>query len=56
MGAVVAAGLTGEHQRRQQDLRYTEADDQHLKHPRSEFAQPGSRHILVASITHPDGA
>jgi hypothetical protein len=31
MGGVVAAALTGEDQRRQQDLRYAQADDQHLR-------------------------
>jgi hypothetical protein len=37
MGAVVAAGLTCEYQRRQQDLGYAKAYDQHQKHPRSQF-------------------
>jgi hypothetical protein len=31
MGAVVASGLACEHQRRQKDLGYTEANDQHIK-------------------------
>jgi hypothetical protein len=31
MAAVVAAGLVCEHQRRQKDLGYTEANDQHIK-------------------------
>ena len=51
MGGVVAAALTCEHQRRQQDLVYTEADDQHLKASSfTIFAPPGLRHILLPAL------
>src|SRR5215216_3955284 len=51
MGGVVAAALTCEHQRRQQDLVYTEADDQHLKASWfTIFAPPGLRHILLPAL------
>src|SRR5215212_7554721 len=51
MGGVVAAALTCEHQRRQQDLIYTEADDQHLKASSfTIFTPPCLRHILLPAL------
>src|SRR5829696_3325710 len=51
MGGVVAADLTCEYQRRQQDLVYTEADDQHLKASSfTTFTPPCLRHILLPAL------
>src|SRR5215210_7950420 len=51
MGGVVAADLTCEYQRRQQDLVYTEADDQHLKASSFTIFTPSCLgHILLPAL------